>query len=303
MSLPFACPHCGEQTLVDDEFAGQSGPCINCGRIIVVPRFALPTGGRAAAAPGSAYAALHPTSPRSRYLFMGLMGLAVTAGMIALFAVLAQPVLEFSRANSYRRQCAANLRKIGAALQAYETQHGALPPAYVEDKDGNRLHSWRVLILPFLGPDEKSLAGQYDYRQPWNSDKNMKVAGKMPSVFRCPADDLAEADDETSYLVIEGKQTAFPGSTPVSRSQITDGAQNTIFVVEAAGTGITWTEPRDLSESGLTYQVGVDVGGSHRRGANVLLGTGEVRFLQDALDSEVMRGMSTINGNEPLPEY
>jgi hypothetical protein len=37
MPIPFACPHCGRQTLVEDKFAGQSGPCIECGKTIVVP--------------------------------------------------------------------------------------------------------------------------------------------------------------------------------------------------------------------------------------------------------------------------
>jgi hypothetical protein len=35
--LPFTCPHCGEQTLVEDKYAGQSGPCIRCGKLITVP--------------------------------------------------------------------------------------------------------------------------------------------------------------------------------------------------------------------------------------------------------------------------
>ena len=39
MPVPFACPHCGEQTLVDEQFAGRSGPCIGCGKLIVVPYF------------------------------------------------------------------------------------------------------------------------------------------------------------------------------------------------------------------------------------------------------------------------
>jgi hypothetical protein len=37
MSIPFTCPHCGEQTLVEDKYAGQSGPCIRCGKPITVP--------------------------------------------------------------------------------------------------------------------------------------------------------------------------------------------------------------------------------------------------------------------------
>jgi hypothetical protein len=37
MPIPFACPHCGRQTLVEDKFAGQSGACVACGKPINVP--------------------------------------------------------------------------------------------------------------------------------------------------------------------------------------------------------------------------------------------------------------------------
>ena len=37
MPIPFSCPQCGHQTMVADEFAGQSGPCVQCGASITVP--------------------------------------------------------------------------------------------------------------------------------------------------------------------------------------------------------------------------------------------------------------------------
>jgi hypothetical protein len=37
MPIPFACPHCGLQTEVAEQYAGHSGPCAGCGRTITVP--------------------------------------------------------------------------------------------------------------------------------------------------------------------------------------------------------------------------------------------------------------------------
>ena len=37
MPIPFVCPHCGRRTKVPNEFAGQTGPCIECGREVTVP--------------------------------------------------------------------------------------------------------------------------------------------------------------------------------------------------------------------------------------------------------------------------
>lgn len=37
MPLPFTCPHCNHETLVDDKFAGQSGVCVQCNKPIHIP--------------------------------------------------------------------------------------------------------------------------------------------------------------------------------------------------------------------------------------------------------------------------
>ncbi len=42
MPIPFTCPHCQTASLVNDEYAGQSGPCRQCGAQITVPFSAAP---------------------------------------------------------------------------------------------------------------------------------------------------------------------------------------------------------------------------------------------------------------------
>ncbi len=37
MVIPFDCPHCGHHTEVDEQYAGQTGPCASCGKTITVP--------------------------------------------------------------------------------------------------------------------------------------------------------------------------------------------------------------------------------------------------------------------------
>ena len=37
MPIQFQCPHCGLKTLVDERFAGQTGPCRQCGKAVTVP--------------------------------------------------------------------------------------------------------------------------------------------------------------------------------------------------------------------------------------------------------------------------
>ncbi|MBQ9813579.1 MAG: DUF1559 domain-containing protein [Thermoguttaceae bacterium] len=64
------------------------------------------------------------------------------------------------RVSLERVACFVNMQRITIALLSYQTEHGALPPAFTVDEEGNPLHSWRVLILPYLGEDSKALYDQ-----------------------------------------------------------------------------------------------------------------------------------------------
>jgi hypothetical protein len=300
MPVHFACPHCGEQTLVDEQFAGQTGPCINCGRPIVVPIFSSEATQAGAGSPTSA------SRPAMRtywplMILVSLAGLGALTGIAILVSSLLQPAIQAARANNARKQCARNLRQIGAAMLAYEADYGTLPPAYLADEKGTPLHSWRVLILPYLGEQEKRMYQRYDFNCPWNSAQNAWLSGQMPEVFACPADPNALAMKETSYLVFVGKGTMFPGAKANRRSAATDGLEQTILVVECRGTGIGWLEPKDLTGSMSMYQIGVDLGGNHAGGMNALMASGTTEFLPVTMPSEHVRALVTPNGQEPNP--
>jgi hypothetical protein len=68
----------------------------------------------------------------------------------------------------------------------------------------------------------------------------------MPDTYRCPADTSAR-EGEASYVAVVGPQTLWPGAT--GRRLPTMRMSRTILVVEAAGSGISWMEPRDLAFS------------------------------------------------------
>jgi len=81
MVIPFTCPHCGLQTNVPEEYAGQSGPCAGCGQTITIPRAAHP-------APAFRPPPSIGDDPAIRMLLpVGRSGLAIAAGYAGLFAV------------------------------------------------------------------------------------------------------------------------------------------------------------------------------------------------------------------------
>ena len=53
---------------------------------------------------------------------------------------------------------ANGLQQIKLALENYRQANGCYPPQYLADKFGRPMHSWRVLIWPYLAGDESCLA-------------------------------------------------------------------------------------------------------------------------------------------------
>ena len=152
-----------------------------------------------------------------------------------------------SRNPSRRMQCGNNLKQIGLALQNYHDTFNAFPPAYIADSTGKPMHSWRVLILPFM--ERKALYDKYRFGEPWDGPNNRLLAKEISpysyDCFRCPGE-TNKRNLETSYVVVVGPGTVFPDDKNITMFQITDGTANTILAVEVHNSGIQWMEPRDL---------------------------------------------------------
>src|SRR5262245_40148113 len=137
MPILFSCPHCGTKSQVTDQYAGQSGPCAACGKPVTIP---YAGGARSSGGAGAGVAIV-------AVLAVLLVGaLCIIPILIALLL----PAVQAAREAARRTACANNLKQIGLAFQNYADAHGQFPPAYLADKDGKPMHSWRVLILPFM---------------------------------------------------------------------------------------------------------------------------------------------------------
>ena len=108
-----------------------------------------------------------------------------------------------------RYQTKKNMLQLAIAVHEYHDAYDRLPPAAISGPDGKPWHSWRVLILPFLGEKEAKLFKQYKMNEPWNGPHNKKLLSKMPDVFRCLAFPRQNGF-YTNYAVAVGKGTPFP---------------------------------------------------------------------------------------------
>ncbi len=291
MPIPFTCPHCGVATNVSEEFAGQSGPCAQCGQTVTVPLH------QAGVAPMAIPAKKTSTALIVTIVIVAVLIVAVLVG--AVLVALLLPAVQAAREAARRAQCRNNMKQISLAMQNYHDVNGSFPPAYTVDENGQPLHSWRVLLLPYL--EENALYEQIKLDEPWDSPHNRAFTDFMPDAYRCPSES-APPGQQTSYAVISGPGTVFNGAETVSVSDITDGTSRTILVVEASGAGINWMEPRDIPIEQLDGEIndpsGQGIRSEHFGVANVLYCDGSVHSLSEGIDAESVKASATIAGGE-----
>lgn len=121
----------------------------------------------------------------------------------------ADPLSAIANATS-RGERMKRFKKVMQGLHSYHREFGHLPPAVIYGPDGKPWHSWRVLILPFMGYDY--LYKEYDFSVPWDDAKNQAIIERIPEPYV-----YGEFPSPTSYktciALITGQDTAFPLET------------------------------------------------------------------------------------------
>lgn len=200
-----------------------------------------------------------------------------------------------------------NLKQIGLALHEYHENYGVFPPAFLADKNGQPKHSWRVLILPYLG--EQKLYDSYRFDQPWHGPDNWKLINKMPDCFRFRR---REEDDQmefghpagtTIYVAPRGDGTVISGVEGVSVDDITDGTSYTIQVVEDSLYPVPWLAPDDVSFDLCLKHLQTSDPDGIPSGQHILLCDGTVRFVTNDLDEKVFRNLLIRNDGEEVGAY
>jgi len=294
MPLEFECPHCRVRTLVDDRFSGQSGPCANCGQTITIPAISGAVGSAPPSGAGGGAMVLVFVA-----IAVLLLVLCAGGGMLAIFGfgrmAIAPPPIAVAQS-----PCRNNLQQIALAMHNYHDTYSTFPPAYLADENGTPMHSWRVLLLPFL--NEQSLYDAYNFDEPWDSDDNLRIAQQMPAVYWCLDDPIGGAD-ETSYAMIAGPGFLADGEHASRLANITDGTSRTLMVVESHGSGIVWTEPRDLDGTMISFGINNGMAGElngHPEGVQAAFCDGSVRTLHTLMTAEDVEALATIAGGESV---
>lgn len=183
------------------------------------------------------------------------------------------------------------------ALHNYHDEYGSLPPAVVYGDDQRPLHSWRVLLLPYIG--EQELYKEFRLDEPWNSEHNLRLLPRMPSSYEAPwTRQIKPAIYHTVCHVLVGPQTPFEIHRAVRiPDDFPDGTANTFVFVEA-GEPVPWTKPEEI---GFDPESPVALRGLFRDGFRACTVTGGYRFILYDTDPATVRAAITRNGGEAMP--
>ena len=202
---------------------------------------------------------------------------------------------EYRRAKSYRKAW-----KVAVANFEYAKVHGGIPPAYSISPDGKKLLSWRVHVLPHLG--HRDLYEQFKLDEPWDSEHNKALIGKMPDVFAFPGE--LPSDGKTRLLGNATENGVFVGpenetdkkGMDFSPDNILDEKGKTILLVEVGPThAVEWTKPADFES--LPADAPVErFKGSYHDGFTVALCNRQVEFLPFDIAEKHLRAL--LNGND-----
>ena len=223
-----------------------------------------------------------------------LVELLVVIGIIGVLVALLLPATRSAREPARRSQCSNNLKQIALALQNYESEYGALPPAYTVDADGNPLHSWRTLILPYL--EQQSLYETIDLTKPWDDPANQQAYETEIFTYQCPSVDCPP--NHTTYLAVVAPSGCFRPTDPRTLAEITDDPTLTLMVVETdAEHDVHWMSPSDANEQWI-LNLGTVEELPHPGGIQAACVGGNVLFLSSTLEAATLRALISIDGDD-----
>lgn len=231
------------------------------------------------------------------------VGFAVVGAAIAvvLAALLFIPALRRSSVISARFDCKRNIGRIAVALHDYHDEHGHFPPAFTVDENGRRLHSWRTLLLPYLG--EEVFYKSIDLTKPWDDPVHDVIRGVQIPVYWCRS--IGGDPTFTTYKGIVGP-TAFFANDGSTRTidDITDSTAQTLAITEVSlDRASHWMDPYNDDGADFLLNLSDDSKLGHTGGVLSAFADGAVRFFSKNASTGMREAVLSIAGGEKADDF
>jgi hypothetical protein len=201
------------------------------------------------------------------------------------------PLIRKAREDAEALQVMNKLKQVGLAFHNFESAYRTFVPQAIVSKEGKKLLSWRVMILPYI--EESALYEQFHLDEPWDSEHNTKLVDKIPKLYAT----VGAGKGKTSIQTPLSPNSAFGRlGKPIQFADITDGTSNTIWLVEVdPSDAVIWTKPDDyLATSEESFQKLL----SNRTKVPFGFIDGSVRTFDRKMTFELFQQLLSINGGE-----
>src|ERR1700685_613212 len=226
------------------------------------------------------------TLQRSSKRGLSLVEVIISLVIVVVIAALLLPNIRTAGPAARRTQCKNNLKQIVLALHNYHDEYHALPPAYTVDARGKRLHSWRALILPYLG--QKELYKQIDFSKAWDDPANTKAfAANLPE-YRCPATQCPP--DHTTYLAVVTPNSCLRPAASSRLAEINSPSQTVVVIEVDSEHAVHWMAPSDANEE-LVLGLNSKSALPHSEGLLMAFADGSVQSMPADMSPAVRRGI------------
>ena len=148
------------------------------------------------------------------------------------------------------------MKQIILAFHKYNDANKVFPPAYTVDANGKPLHSWRVLILPYVGQGE--LYNQIRLNEPWDSEYNKQFHNRDIACYHSGGTDSPKGF--TDFSLVVGPDTITDGPMARKMFDISDGLSNTILLVERTKS-VCWMDPTEVTQEAALLGFGASPDG------------------------------------------
>ncbi len=127
--------------------------------------------------------------------------------------------------------------QLRSLLLIYHREHGHFPPTKYQTKANGPVHSWRVLLLPYIDANTKKLYLKYNFSEPWDSPGNLSIVQSplCTNFFSMNGNGVA------NYLAV-GEGDNWPSEKPLKARLVTAG-KDQFLLVEYPDSQIRWMEP------------------------------------------------------------
>ena len=227
-----------------------------------------------------------------------LIELLVSIAIIAILIALLLPAVQQAREAARRTQCKNNLKQIGLALHNYYDAYHTFPPEFTVDAEGQPLHSWRTLVVPYT--EASTFYSKIDFAQPWNEPPNQSLAAVPWSTYRCRSSTFPE--NHTSYFGISATDAFFAPGVYRRMDDMADGISRTLTTIEVdLERSQPWMKPVDADKA-LVMSLGPESKLCHGDGMHVGFVDGSVSFLSADTSAEDRRALITVAGGDSVSE-